>query len=183
MVATTPVWRLDQSDGQLLIRTGVQGRAARMGHRLTIAVHTWQASITWAGDEPAEVALTAEVNSLDVLSGEGGVTPLSGPEKVVARSNALRVLNAKRFARITFESSDIEKTARGYRLTGTVRIRGTARAHTVDVKVAQRDGAWHMSSRTEVCHSDFGIKPYSMLMGAMKVADAVTVSFAAASAR
>ena len=35
---TARAWTLDASDGQLLVHTGVTGRAAKMGHRLTIAM-------------------------------------------------------------------------------------------------------------------------------------------------
>ena len=35
--------------------------------------------------------LTVDVDSLNVVRGEGGVTPLSGPEKMVVRRNALGV--------------------------------------------------------------------------------------------
>ncbi|OBG91784.1 S-adenosyl-L-methionine-dependent methyltransferase [Mycobacterium sp. E136] len=172
-------WNLDPSDGELTIRTGVEGRAAKMGHRLTIAVNTWHATVGWSDGEPSEATLTAEVDSLEVRSGEGGVTPLTGPEKALVRSNALKVLNAKRFPRIEFETSGIEKTRDGYRLTGTLQINGKTRDQEVDLTVQDIDGVWRMSSETEVRHSDFGLKPYSMLMGSMKVADAVTVAFTA----
>ncbi len=104
---------------------------------------------------------------------------MSGPEKLLARSNALKVLDAKRFPQITFETSDIVKSGDGYRLTGIVQIHGKSRDQVIDLKVAQSDQMWHMSCEADVRHSDFGMKPYSMLMGSMKVADAVTVSFAA----
>ncbi|MGE2718496.1 YceI family protein [Mycolicibacterium celeriflavum] len=172
-------WNLDQSDGELTIRTGVEGRAAKMGHRLTIAMNSWHATVAWSDGEPSEVSLSVEVESLEVLSGEGGVTPLTAPEKALARSNALKVLNAKRFPRIEFETSDIAKSSDGYRLTGTLQINGKARDQVVDLNVQDVDGVWRMSSQTEVRHSDFGLKPYSMLMGSMKVADAVTVALTA----
>ncbi|KUH67830.1 S-adenosyl-L-methionine-dependent methyltransferase [Mycolicibacterium novocastrense] len=172
-------WTMDESEGRLEIRTGVEGRAAKMGHRLTIALNSWHATVGWSDGEPAEVALTVEVDSLEVLSGEGGVTPLTGPEKALARSNALKVLNAKRFPRIEFETRDIKKIEDGYRLTGTLQINGKTRDQVVDVIVQDLDDVWRMSCETTVRHSDFGLKPYSMLMGAMKVADAVTVAFTA----
>ena len=65
-----------------------------MGHRLTIAMRSWQATIQWDGDEPVSAELTVDVGSLEVVRGEGGVTPLSGPEKILVRSNALRSLGA-----------------------------------------------------------------------------------------
>jgi polyisoprenoid-binding protein YceI len=176
---TDKVWKLDAYDGQLLVLTGVGGRAARMGHRLTIAMKAWRATVTWAGDHPSAVDLEVDVDSLEVLRGEGGVTPLSGPEKALARSNALKTLGTKRFPSITFRADAIAKTSDGYRLDGTVQIHGKSRPQTVDLLVDDGGESWRMSAETPVRQSDFGIKPYSMFMGSMKVADDVKVSFSA----
>ena len=35
-----------------------------------------------------------------------------------------------------------------------------------------------MTARVTVTQSEFGVKPYSLMMGALKVADAVTIDFA-----
>jgi polyisoprenoid-binding protein YceI len=174
---------MDGSHGELLIRTGVAGRAAQLGHRLTIAMRSWQATTQWDSDEPVSAELTVDVGSLEVVRGEGGLAPLSGPEKILVRSNALRSLGARRFPRITFVANIIEKTDDGYRLTGTLTIHGEARTQTVDVRTDDLDGSWWLSSETMVRQSDFGIKPYSQLLGSLKVADDVTVSFTAESAK
>ena len=43
-----------------------------------------------------------------------------------------------------------------------------------------RDGAvWRLRGETVVEQSAFGIRPFSLIMGSLKVADAVTVSFTA----
>ncbi|CAN5278092.1 YceI family protein [soil metagenome] len=161
--------------GSLQVLTGVDGMAARMGHRLTLGVPSWHAELTWDGDQPSALTLTADVTSLVVESGEGGVTPLTAPERLVARSNALKTLETKRFPSVVFESSTIEPTDTGYRLTGALQLHGERRDHVVDVDV---DGE-EVSARTEVRQSDFGIKPYSMMMGGLRVADVVTVVFRA----
>jgi polyisoprenoid-binding protein YceI len=176
---TEAVWKLSASDGRLLVHTGVTGRAAKMGHRLTIAMNAWRATVGWIDGEPAEVDLTVEVDSLQVLRGEGGVTPLSGPEKALARSNAMRVFNVDRFPQIRFQASDIEKTGDGYRLAGMLEIHGKRRPRLIDLRGEDRGDAWHLSCQADVRQSEFGVKPYSMLMGSMKVVDTVTVSFAA----
>jgi len=85
-------WSLDGSDGDLLIHTGVAGPAAAMGHRLTLAMRQWRATTRWDANEPVAAELAVEVGSLEVVRGEGGVTPLSTPEKILVRSNALRSL-------------------------------------------------------------------------------------------
>ena len=173
---TDKTWMFDASNGQLIVKTGVTGRASRMGHRLTIVMNAWQATVSWAGQEPSGVDVNVDVKSLEVLRGEGGVTPLSGPEKALVRASALNTLAADRFAAIRFQADDIERTADGYRLTGTLEIRGRTRPRSINVRVEDLDDTWQVACATQVRQSEFGIKPSSMFMGSMKVADDVTVS-------
>ncbi|QNI07153.1 YceI family protein [Mycobacterium kubicae] len=175
----TDTWTLNQSDGELLLYTGVAGRAARMGHRLSIAMTRWRAEVTWAGTQPVAADLVVDVDSLEVLRGEGGVKGLSGPEKAVVRSNALKSLTASRFPVIRFTTEAIAASAQGYRLTGTLRIRNKSRRHEVDLHTSDLGGTWRMSAESVVRQSDYGVKPYSLLMGSLRVADDVTVSFSA----
>ena len=177
------VWVLDASSGELLVRTGVAGRAAKMGHRLTLAMRDWQATVQWDGDDPVKADLTVDVGSLDVVRGDGGLTPLSGPEKILVRTNALRSLDAQRFPRIDFAAETIEPIDDGYRLTGELTIHGKTRPLTVEVCTDDLGDSWSLSSETVVRQSDFGIKPYSQLLGSLKVADDVTVSFRARRAK
>ncbi|UMB71979.1 YceI family protein [Mycobacterium paraterrae] len=176
-------WSLENSDGDLLIRTGVAGPAAAMGHRLTLAMRAWRATTRWDGDEPVAAELTVETGSLEVVRGEGGVTPLTAPEKMLVRSNALRSLDAKRYPRIMFACNDIAATGDGYRLTGTLTIHGTSRPQVVDLSTDEQGANWWLSSETTIRQSDFGIKPYSQLLGSLRVADDVVVAFAAKRAK
>lgn len=173
-------WTLDASVGELHIGTDVTGRAARLGHRLTILVAQWSATVEWSADTPTGVRLTADVDSFSVERGEGGLTPLSGPERAIARTNALKTMSSQRFPTVVFESDDVTTTGSGYLLTGTLEIHGRRREHRVAVDVADGGDTWQLTSRSEVRQTDFGIKPYSMAMGAMKVADTVTITFSAA---
>ncbi|WP_193044388.1 YceI family protein [Mycolicibacterium baixiangningiae] len=173
-------WTLDASDGDLRILTDVAGPAARMGHRLSILVESWNATVEWNGVEPSAMRLTADVGSLSVEGGAGGVTPLSGPERALARSYALKTLSVQRYPTVLFESSAVTPTDGGYRLTGELEIHGRRREHALDVHVADADDGWALAARTTLRQTDFGVKPYSMFMGSMKVADTLTVTLSAA---
>lgn len=175
----TQDWTLNPADGELQILTGVAGPGAKMGHRLTIQMDAWQATVNWRNDEPVSAELAVEVGSLRVLEGNGGVTPLSGPEKLVVRSNALRSLDAKKYPDIRFTSSAITKTDNGYQLDGTLEIHGKSKPHTLDLTVADKGDMWALTVQSPVTQSVFGIKPFSLLMGSLKVADEVTIAFAA----
>lgn len=169
----------DASHGELLIGTNVTGRAAKMGHRLTIAMERWTAAVSWTGNRPTAATLTVEVDSLKVLRGDGGLAPLSPPEKGLIRTNALKCLGGREHGRIQFECSDIRATDDGYRLAGTVQIHGRTKPHLVTVRVTELAGGWQLAGETRVSQGDFGVRRYSMLMGAMQVADEVTVSLSA----
>ncbi|UBV18216.1 YceI family protein [Mycolicibacterium fortuitum] len=168
-------WTLGPDSGELLLATGVTGSASRMGHRLTIAVRSWHATVDWDGAALSAVELTADLDSLDVLRGEGGMTPLSGAEKVLIRSNALKTLRAKKFPQARFRSTSIERSGPAVRLAGVLELAGRSGEQSVEVEVADD----RVLGTAFVRHGDFGIKQYSMLMGAMKVADEVRVTLAA----
>jgi polyisoprenoid-binding protein YceI len=176
-------WSLSDSDGELIVRTGVTGRAAKMGHRLTIAMTSWDATVRWADAQPVAAELIVDVGSLQVSHGEGGMMALSAPEKRLARSHALKALDAGRFPRISYQVDDIEQTDDGYRLRGTLEIRGKSRRHEVDLRAQDLGETWQLSCEADVRQTDFGVKPYSILMGAMKVVDTVTVAFTAVHGR
>ncbi|BCI78654.1 YceI family protein [Mycobacterium sp. SMC-18] len=169
----------DASAGELLLHTGVTGSAARMGHRLTIAMRSWAATVDVDGDEPVAVEVTVDLDSLDVLTGEGGMTPLSGAEKTLVRNNALKTLQAKRFPRATFRSSSIERDGDSWRLVGTLDLSGQSREQSVVVHAVGDDADLRITGEAVVRHSDHRIKQFSMLMGAMKVADEVRVTLTA----
>lgn len=169
-------WQLDASHGSLQLGTEVAGRAAKMGHRLSIAMERWQATVSWSGDQPAAVDLTVEVDSLRVLRGEGGLTPLTAPEKTLIRANALKCLDSTRHRLIRFGCNDIEAIDGGYRLAGELGIRGRTKPHVIEVRVTGDGDSWQIGGDTRVRHSDFGVRRYSMLMGSMQVADEVAVS-------
>ncbi|MEX3650402.1 YceI family protein [Mycolicibacterium porcinum] len=168
-------WTLGPDSGELLLRTGVTGSASRMGHRLTIAMRSWQATVEWDGDAPSAVEVTVDLDSLDVLRGEGGMTPLTGAEKGLIRSNALKTLRAKKFPQARFRSTSIERSGSVVRLAGVLDLAGHSGEQNVEVEVSDES----VLGTASVRHSEFGLKPYSMLMGAMKVADEVEVNLTA----
>ncbi|MGY4709380.1 YceI family protein [Mycolicibacterium sp. CBM1] len=172
-------WTLTAAEGELQILTGVAGPAAKMGHRLTIAMASWRADVRWSGRQPESAELVVDVDSLQVIKGEGGVTPLSGPEKSVVRANALKALDVKKYPQIRFATETIATSTAGYRLDGAVEIHGTSRPCDVDLAVEDAGGIWTMSAEVSLVQTDFGVKPYSLLMGTMKVADEVTLRFTA----
>ncbi|GAB36772.1 YceI family protein [Gordonia otitidis] len=172
---TRDTWEFGPGNGTVTVHTDVTGPAARTGHRLTIDMEQWSAELTVADGVPVGVAASIDVESLRVVSGEGGVTPLTGPEKAIARGNALKSLNASKAHTITYDATSITATENGFRLDGTLTINNNEHPHPLDVEVSGPDDARQANIETVVSHREFGLKPYSMMMGALKVVDDVRV--------
>lgn len=166
---------LGPDQGTFTLRTGVTGPAARTGHNLAIEFERWTATVDLAGDVPTTVNLTVEAESLQIRSGEGGITPMTAPERAIARVNALKSLKANKFGAISFRATAVTAVDGGYELVGELAICGKTRPQTVSVTT---DGIT-LSGETSLKQSDFGVKQYSLMMGALKVADEVTVGLEA----
>lgn len=161
--------------GTLTLHTGVEGRAAKMGHRLTIAVRIWEATATFAGDQPSSASLRAELRSLEVVDGQGGVKPLSDKDRASIRDNAMGTLRAGEHPQVVFTSDHVEPTADGFAMTGQLSIAGVTRPLTVPVTVQNAGGHRRLLAAADVLQSAHGITPYSAMMGGLRVADRVTV--------
>lgn len=171
----TDSWTLTGDDGELLLHTGTAGRAARTGHKLTIEMKGWTAQVTVDDGHPVAVTLTVDVDSLTVLKGEGGIAPWTGAEPGIARSNALKSLEVKKYPTITYASTGVVRDGDVYSVDGELTLHGVTRPHPVTVR---RDGTG-FSCETTITQTDYKIKQFSLLMGTVKVADDVRLTISA----
>nr|CTQ95818.1 hypothetical protein [Kibdelosporangium sp. MJ126-NF4] len=165
--------RIGPGHGKLLLRTGRQGLAAQAGHDLTIEVTRWSGELVLA-DELAEstLSVTADIGSLQVLHGKGGVKPLSEKDRREIVTTARRVLGADRHPDAVFRSSRIVVHGDGGTVEGTLSLHGTERPVTLSVGHPSEDV---YTVTGAVIQTEFGIKLYSAFLGALKLADSVTV--------
>lgn len=153
------------SNGSLKVKTGKEGAAAKMGHNLTLDVKTWETTIE-GGDSPS-IKLTADPTSLEVESGEGGAKPLGDKDrKDIKKTIDNKVLGS---SQISFTSSEVTDG----QAKGDLSIAGSSSQVSVPVKVNGET----ISGSIALNQKDFGIKPFSTMMGALKVTDQVTVEF------
>ncbi len=154
--------------GQLLLRTSRTGLAAQVGHDLTIEVSRWSGRIVVAGDpQDSSVEITADLGSLTVLEGKGGVKPLSDKDRREIVGNARKILDVDRHGELRYTSS---------RVGADGSVEGTLHLHGVDKPFQLRVtdlGNGRYRATGELLQTDFGIKPYSGFFGALKLADRV----------
>jgi polyisoprenoid-binding protein YceI len=168
-VAIQPgIYRLGPDAGRLTVRTARTGAVAKAGHDLLLEVTAWEATLT-VGDETT-LELDADATSFKVREGTGGMQALDDAD----RANIEQTIDDEVLKRepISFRSTRVTELADGLSVEGRLTIRGATASVAFDVTVA--DG--RVSAVAPVRHRDFGMKPYSALFGALKVADEVQVA-------
>ncbi len=162
-------------DGQLLLKVFKEGMASRMGHDLVFEVRRWSAKVVVDPTELSRSTLeaTAEISSFDIVEATGGAKALGRGDKAdIKRNIEEKILDARRFPAISFNSTRAEVIdERQVRIAGELTIAGTTRPATMDMKL--NDG--RARGTMTVTQSQWGIKPFSAMMGALKVRDAVEV--------
>jgi polyisoprenoid-binding protein YceI len=177
MALPTGTHSLGPENASLQVRTYREGVAAKAGHDLIIDVTRWDATVEVA-DEPAgwTIGLNADPRSLEIREGLRGVKPLTDKDRVEIRRNIdEKILGTHP---IEFRSRGVRLGDDGGRLTveGELSMAGSTRPVTAQLSVEDDGG---ISGTIPVTQSDWGIKPYRGLMGALKVRDEIEVVIAA----
>jgi polyisoprenoid-binding protein YceI len=146
--------------------------AARAGHDLDIGVDRWSATL-----DPSGLKATIDATSLTVLEGRGGVKPLSDKDKAdIKKTLDEKILKTAQNREITFESGPLTSPSDGaWTVSGRLTLVGVTNPVEVPVTVATGDSEVTLSASVTVVQTQFGIKPYTGLMGALKVADPVEI--------
>jgi polyisoprenoid-binding protein YceI len=165
-------YSLGPDDGTLSVRTKRTGAAAKAGHNLLIHVTSWTGTIGL--DESTTIAVDADGGSLRVHEGSGGVQALEDEDK----ENIRQTIDDEvlRREKVEFRSTGVEVAGSGLRVEGELTLNGETRPLGFDLALTA-DG--RLEGSAIVKQTDWGMKPYSGLFGALKVVDEVEVAIEA----
>ena len=171
----TGIHELGPDNSRLVVKTYREGVASRAGHDLIIEVRRWKATLVVA-DQPSQwsLELEADARSLYPSKGLGGVKPLSDRDRdEIVRNIDEKVLGSEP---ISFRSSSVASAGDDERLAvqGDLTMRGQTRPASFELSV---DSGGGVAGAATLVQSEWGIKPYRGLMGALKVRDSLEVVF------
>lgn len=129
------------------------------------------------GDDgiPTALDVTIDMHSLTVLSGSGGVKPLSDRDRREIAATARKVLGAAAHPQARFSAKSFEPSggaASGGTMDGTFTLHGVAKPVRLQVSEA---APGHYHAATSIVQTEHGIKPYTGFFGALKVRNSVDV--------
>ncbi len=158
-------------DVEVVVLTTSTGPLARLGHDLSFRVARLQVDVTSdGGEDGAEVEATLQVDSLELLS------PVSDRDRADIMKRVRKdVLRPKRWPEIRFRSSRIFKHGEGEHarlsVAGDLTLCGTTRP--VSFEVIRDRNEW--GGQVVIRQPDFGIKPFKVAFGGLRVSPEVTI--------
>jgi polyisoprenoid-binding protein YceI len=165
---STNIHTLGPQNAALQVKTYRERVAQKVGHDLVIDVTRWEAQIN-LNAESSSIMLEVDSTSLEVREGVNGVKPLSDKDRAdIRKSIDDKVLQKQR---ISFRSTSMAPKADGYAVQGELSIGSQSRPVSFDLSTA----GGRISGIVPLVQREFGIKPYSALMGALKVRDEVEI--------
>jgi polyisoprenoid-binding protein YceI len=121
----------------------------------------------------------AEVTSLEVTEGRGGVKALTAADRSDIKVTLERILEASSFPMIEFQSIHVNGLGGRAEIDGELSIRGTKAPARLYATLSEEADRLEVVGEATVAQSRFGIKPYTAFLGALRVRDAVQVSLEA----
>lgn len=160
---------LSPADVDIRVFTFKEGLLSTVAHDLQIKVNRFEIVV-----DPVTCAVRAriEAGSLEVVCAmkDGREDPgtLSASNKADIQDNIRKdVLNSAKFISIVFESTSVSDTA----VTGKLTLHGVTR----EIRLAVRQEGARRVGEVRLDQREFGIKPYSALLGALKIQPEVLV--------
>jgi len=182
-LADEAAFAVDAKASTLTVFAYKDGFFSSLGHDHTIAarVVTGTVVVDPAKPEGGRVSFDVATAGLEVL--DPGIS--DDDRKTIQTNMENDVLEVAKFPTITFRSAVVLRSARAATatavevdVTGDLTIHGTTRRVTLPVTLRFEGAEVVASGAVSLDQPDFGIEPYSALLGAVKVRKDVKVAFA-----
>ena len=160
---------LGPGTGTLQVRTSREGAYASAGHDLVIEVTRWDATLD-VGADAVTLELTADSHSLEPRWGLNGMSSLSDND----RASIHRTIDAKVLRGMTIRYSGRATLAPGRPIVmeGSLTIGLASRPVSFELRPGSHG---RVDATARLRQTDFSIKPYSAMLGALKVRDALEI--------
>jgi hypothetical protein len=180
-------YRIDAGRCEVLILVYRDGRLASLGHNHVVAVRQLSGEIivasdpmrsSWQLDFPV-AALSVDEPQLRAAQGEDFQSTLDDVAIAGTRDHMLGplLLDAGRYPAIHLESTQLHGEADALHLTTRIVVREHAVEVEVPVALQRSEEELIASGEFDLTHAELGLTPYSVALGALRVADRMHVRY------
>jgi polyisoprenoid-binding protein YceI len=180
-------YKVDGAASTLHVLVYRGGAMARLGHNHVLSTQSVTGTVLLSREfQKSHVDLTVPVASFVVddakarsAEGEDFAADVPADAREGTRRNLLReeVLDAEHFPVITMRSIAIAGARASPQITMRVSLKGSARDIVVPVTLKEEGARITATGQFELKQSDFGMKPFSVALGALQVQDQLKIRF------
>ena len=182
------VYRVDSRASTVTITVRRGGLMASLGHDHIIASHDIQGYILLDSDAAANThrcradffapIATLDVDNAELRAATNLLTNPSAADIAGTTGNMLKSVEAKDFPFAQLHSSDCMAALSGEQSEVSLTIHGVSQEREIAINVEQiNDNEIVLSGTFSVLQSDFGIEPFSIMNGLIKVEDKLEMGF------
>jgi polyisoprenoid-binding protein YceI len=174
-----PVYEVDPASSLVVIEVRRGGTLAHLGHDHVVASHDLRGYMAPA-DGRADLYLRLDrlvVDERDLRAEAQFDTQPSDEAIAATRTNMLEKLGAHAHPWALVAVRDAAIDATGSRMNATLTLNGNTRAMDLSPQIVLAAGEVGVDGRVALEQTNFGITPFSILGGALRVQDQVAVRF------
>ncbi len=165
--------RFDAYNSECLVFSFKDGLLARLAHDLKMRVERFSIEVD---DSTREIKATFDPSSIAVVcaqvEGRDNPSTLSQGDKKKIYDNVTKdVLRVRKHPEIRFNSTNVVARGEGFAVEGQLQMHGKSKSLQASIRA---DGD-HWVTEVRVHQPDYGIKPYTAALGALKVKPDVLV--------
>lgn len=192
VLARAETLHLDPSTGSFRAYLYKEGLLKALGHDHVVVALDYRGIVDlWTSSAVLHLEIDSdwlEIDKPEARAAVGLVQPIkdSDVSKILASMKGEKGLEVKRHPLIAFASTSIEPVEgeKGlWMVNGALSLHGTLRTIEFPVELSERPGGYWVSGYVRLNQSDYGIKPFSVAGGAVRVQDEVMVRFHLAAMR
>jgi hypothetical protein len=183
----TTLYRIDPRASVLHIFVYRGGTLARLGHNHVMTSRSVQGRVWMRSQFPAsgfELSFPVAdliVDDPDARRAAGTDFPPDIPDadKEGTRKNMLRkeVLDAETYPKVTVQSVGVAGSLEAPKITARVTIKNASHDVVVPTRIEMTGERLTASGEFDILQTDFGMKPFSVVLGALEVQDRLHVRF------
>jgi len=149
--------------------THKDGVGAKLAHDLVLTASQWSGTLNVDADNPAasSASLKIDARSIEIVEAIGGKSMSDKDRKDIGKNIDDKVLQTGKYPELTFESTSVSGSEPNFNVAGNMTITGTTRPVNVALSVNGTD----VTGKCTISQKDFGIKPFSAMLGAIKLRD------------
>ena len=175
----TATYNIVAGESSLTVFVAKDGALARMAHDHNMGVKGFSGKITIPNNSASAGTLELDVDARSLVI----LDQISAKDKAEITNNMnSSVLESAKYPKITFRSTSISnfnQNGNNANLTvnGDLTLHGVTKRIAIPVSVALAGANLRATGQYTLRQTDFGIKPYSVFLGSIKVKNEVVIKF------